>query len=169
MRSPLKTAYLRISFSQCHQILTKLSFKAPPRTALPVGSRLHWWRLATPMLFPASFYFFDFSFKSVLFQFGDFIIFIVLYLLFIHFLRDFCREQRLFLSGWIFSSFIISFPISTALLLRPTHRIDFKVLTALLGFGYERLTFQGGVPTLPRIVLSLNPALRLGHTHRIEF
>ena len=65
------------------------------------------------------------------------------------YLRYFCREQRLFLSGWIFSSFIISFPISTVLLLRPTHRIDFKVLTALLGFGYERLTFQGGVTTLP--------------------
>ena len=37
LRSPLKTAYLRVVFSQCHQFLTKLSFKAPPRTALPVG------------------------------------------------------------------------------------------------------------------------------------
>jgi hypothetical protein len=52
-----------------------------------------------------------------------------------------------------------SFPISTVLLLRPTHRIDFKVLTPLLGFGYERLTFQGGVTTLPQIILSLNLAL----------
>ena len=30
LRSPLKTAYLRGAFSQCHQILTKLSFTAPP-------------------------------------------------------------------------------------------------------------------------------------------
>ena len=94
----------------------------------------HWGIENAPVLFPALIYFFYFSFKSVPFQFGGFIFFIVLYLLFVHFLRDFCREQRLFLSGWIFSSFIFSFPISTALLLRPTHRIDFKVLTALLGF-----------------------------------
>lgn len=88
----------------------------------------HWGIENAPVLFPALIYFFYFSFKSVSFQFGGFIIFIVLYLLFFCSLRYFCREQRLFLSGWIFSSFIFSFPISTAFLLRPTFKIDFKGL-----------------------------------------
>ena len=113
--------------SHFHQNSTTTPFSAPPRTALPVGVWPHWWRLTTPMLFPASFYFFYFSFKSVSFQFGDFIIFIVILLLFSHFLRCFCQEQRVFLSRWIFPSLFFSFPISTVLLLRPTHRINFKV------------------------------------------
>ena len=108
LRSPLKTAYLRVAFSQCHQFLTKLSFKAPPRTALPVGvyrtgaSKMH-----------QCFFLLHFIFRL----FGQFDVISVQW--FYHFhsaifiifcsLRYFCREQRLFLSGWIFSSFIFFF------------------------------------------------------------
>ena len=101
------------------------------------------------MLFPALFYFVHFSFKSVLFQFGGFIIFIVLFLLFFVTYGISVGSNGYFFSGVYFHCRVFYFPISTALLLQPTLKIDFKVLTALLAFGYERLTFQGGVTTLP--------------------
>ena len=101
------------------------------------------------MLFPALFYFVYFSFKMVSFQFSGLIIFIVLFLLFFVPYGTSVGSNGCFFQVGYFLHLFFSFPISTALLLRPTHRIDFKVLTALLGFGYERLTFQGGVTTLP--------------------
>ena len=101
------------------------------------------------MLFPALFYFVHFSFKSVSFQFGGFIIFIVLFLLFFVTYGISVGSNGYFFSGVYFPCRVFYFPISTALLLQPTLKINFKVLTALLGFGYERLTFQGGVTTLP--------------------
>ena len=83
------------------------------------------------------------------FQFGGFIIFIVLFLLFFVTYGISVGSNGYFFSGVYFHCHVFYFPISTALLLQPTLKIDFKVLTALLGFGYERLTFQGGVTTLP--------------------
>ena len=93
--------------------------------------------------------FFDFSVSSMSFQFSGFIIFIVLFLLFFVPYGTSVGSNGYFFSGVYFPCDVFYFPISTALLLRPTLKIDFKVLTALLGFGYERLTFQGGVTTLP--------------------
>ena len=118
-----------------------------------------------PVLFPALIYFFYFSFKSASFQFGDFIIFIVLFLFFVISYGTSVGSNSCFFQVGYFLCLLFFIPISTALLLRLAHRIDFKVLTPLLGFGYERLTFQGGVTTLPRIVLSLNPALSLGQSY----
>ena len=109
LRSPSKTAYLRFVFNQCHQILTKLSFKAPPRTALPVGvyrtgaskctSAFSCFILFCPLFVQVgviSVWWF-YHFHSAIF-----IIFC--------YLRYFCREQRLFLFRGVFPLPCFLFP-----------------------------------------------------------
>ena len=110
--------------SHFHQNSTNTPFLAPPRTALPVGVWPHWWRLTTPMLFPASIYsanFFSqikFIFKRQFCQFHT-AIFIA---------RHLCCIRNLFSYMRIILCHVFLFSISTMPLFWPALKIDFKVL-----------------------------------------
>ncbi len=81
------------------------------------------------------------------------------YIYYFCFLRYSCREQWLLLSRWVFSSFVFLFSNIHDTSVANNSKIDFKVFLCGLYCGYERLTFQGVVPTLPRIVLCIIPRL----------
>lgn len=111
--------------SHFHQNSTNTPFSAPPRTVLPVGVWPHWWRLTTPMLFPASIYSADFfSQIKFIFRWQFFHFHTAIFLL-----HDIYVAFVTYFPIWrIILWLALLFPIFTMPLFWPAFKIDFKGL-----------------------------------------